>query len=166
MKNRSVTFDAPDLFTCGAIGEPGQRVFYLQAREASDLLTLRMEKQQVAALATYLAGILADLAPDALETATASPELVAPVEEDWVAGSLAIGIEADGDRVLVVVEELTEEGVEGASARVLVDHLQAAGFVPRAEQLLAAGRPTCALCGRPMDPDGHRCPRRNGHGAP
>jgi uncharacterized repeat protein (TIGR03847 family) len=67
--------------------------------------------------------------------------------------------------LLVVANELTEEeeSEEGATARFRVTRAQAAGFAARARALMKASRPTCQVCGGPIDPGGHLCPRRNGH---
>jgi uncharacterized repeat protein (TIGR03847 family) len=54
----------------------------------------------------------------------------------------------------------------GASARFRLTRAQVAAFVTRARELVAAGRPPCPLCGGPLDPDGHVCPRTNGHRKP
>jgi uncharacterized repeat protein (TIGR03847 family) len=162
----------PDRFLAGTVGPPGARVFYLQASEASTVVSLRLEKQQVAALAEYLAGILADL-PAAEEITIANTDLVEPVIAEWVIGSLAVAYEESEDRVLIVAEELVadEEGDEvptdldtvPATARFRVTRGQVAYFVRHAIEVVMAGRPACLLCGRPMDPDGHVCPKSNGH---
>lgn len=165
----SSSFDLhPDRFTAGAIGPPGQRVFYLQAVDGDRVVTLRLEKQQVAALAEYLAGILTDLPPAG--GSVPAPELVEPVLEEWVVGSLGIAYEETDDRILVVAEELLgDEPVAPdeppAVARFHLTRAQVAAFIERAVALVRAGRPRCRLCGLPMDPDGHVCPRGNGHGS-
>lgn len=164
----SSSFDLrPDRFTAGAVGPPGRRVFYLQAVADDQVVTLRLEKQQVAALAEYLAGILSDLPPPDAPTG-APAELVEPALEEWVVGSLGVAYEEAEDRVLLVAEELViEEGDEPARrpavARFHLTRTQVAAFVEQAAALVRAGRPRCRVCGRPMDPDGHVCPRGNGH---
>jgi uncharacterized repeat protein (TIGR03847 family) len=170
----SFQFDTPDRFTTGTVGEPGHRVFYLQAAEHGAVATLRLEKQQVAALAEYLAGILADL-PDA-EDEPDDVELVEPVVAEWVVGSLAVAYEEAADRILLVAEELVVEPDEDdesdappavdpteepASARFRLTRDQVAAFIRRAAELVVSGRPLCPLCGRPIDPEGHACPRLN-----
>ena len=157
-----------DLFTAGAIGPPGQRVFYLQARGDNVVLTLKCEKQQVAALAEYLSGILADLpAIDASEIPE-EVELLQPVVPEWTVGSLAVAWDEASDRVVLVAEELlTEEeaeaGIDAASARFRLTREQVMVFIAVAQRLMEGGRPPCPICGGPMDPDGHVCPRSNGH---
>lgn len=161
-----------DRFVSGAIGPAGDRVFYLQATEGDDVVSLRLEKQQVAALAEYLAGILADL-PTPDEIVAADSDLVEPVIAEWVVGSLAVAYDEGEDRVLIVAEELLPEADDDeladvldtapSTARLHVTRAQVAHFVRHAVDLVMAGRPACPLCGRPMDPEGHVCPKTNGH---
>ena len=162
----SASFDleAPDHFSVGAVGPPGQRIFYLQGREAGTLATLKCEKEQVGALAEYLAGLLAKLAPAGPETAS-DPGLLEPVDAAWAVGTIGVGYDADHDRILVEASELLEEGSEAepAAARFRITRGQAAVFVARAQALMKAGRPLCLLCNSPLDPGGHVCPRSNGH---
>jgi uncharacterized repeat protein (TIGR03847 family) len=174
----SFDFDAPDHFTAGAVGPPGHRVFFLQARQAGEVATLRLEKQQVAALGDYLAGILADL-PDA-QVEPSDVELLEPAIEEWVVGALAVAYEKDDDRVLLVAEELVLEPDDGegeeideldaligadveepATARFRLTRGQVLAFIRHAAELVTSGRPLCRLCGKPIDPDGHACPRLN-----
>lgn len=162
----------PTRFLAGTVGPPGARVFYLQASADTAVVSLRLEKQQVAALAEYLAGILADL-PTADDLVVADTDLIEPVIAEWVVGSLAVAYEESEDRVLVVAEELIDTDDEDDDAPPPVDapstaqfHLtraQVAYFVRHAVEVVMAGRPACPLCGRPMDPDGHVCPKSNGH---
>ncbi len=177
----SFEFDEPEHFTTGTIGEPGHRVFFLQAAQHGSVATLRLEKQQVAALAEYLAGILADL-PDA-EAEPSGLDLIEPAVEEWVVGALAVAYEEATDRILLVAEELVvaPEGEEDdaddepdllalalgddesdtATARFRLSRDQVSAFIRRAAELVVSGRPICPLCGRPIDPEGHACPRLN-----
>ncbi len=166
--SESFDISAPDHFTAGAVGEPGLRVFYLQARGEGVLATLKVEKQQVAALADYLAGILDDLPNVDDDELPQDLALIEPTMPAWTVRALGIAWDEEADRVVLVAEELvTEEetaaGVEAASARVRVTREQVAAFVAHARELVAAGRPPCPICGGPIDPEGHVCPRSNGH---
>jgi uncharacterized repeat protein (TIGR03847 family) len=165
-----IEFEEPDRFTAGTIGTPGQRIFYLQARQHGSVASLRLEKQQVAALAEYLGGMLADLPAPNGELPT-DLTLIEPVVAEWVVGSLAVAYHELEDRFLVVAEELIVAGEDddpedlpdGASARLHLTREQVAAFVPHAVELVSGGRPLCPICGRPIDPEGHVCPRSNGH---
>lgn len=163
----SDSFDFPTLdhFTTGTIGPVGQRVFYLQGRQAAKLVTLRLEKEHVRALAEYLAILLAKLPADSGDVPR-DLALLEPVAEAWTVGSLAVGYEEASDRVLVVATEQLEEDaeVEAATARFQITRGQASAFVERSRELIEAGRPLCRICGRAIDPGGHICPRSNGHG--
>jgi uncharacterized repeat protein (TIGR03847 family) len=161
----SASFDLerPDHFTAGAVGPPGQRVFYLQARQGRTLVTLKSEKEQVRALGEYLATLL-DRVPDAGEPAPASLALIEPVAEAWAVGTIGVGYDEASRRVVVVLTGVVEEeGEEAPSARFAVTRAQAAAFVARAQELVRAGRPICPMCANAIDPGGHVCPRSNGH---
>ena len=176
--NPSFEVDAPDHFTAGAIGPPGQRVFYLQSREGGRVITLKVEKEHVRALAEYLSGLLARLKrpPD---PGRSGVELLEPLQPAWDVGTIAVGYDERRDRVLVEASELLEEageevreeggepgqepGPEPAMARFRITRGQAAALVERAGDLMKGGRPSCPICSRPMDPEGHVCPRSNGH---
>jgi uncharacterized repeat protein (TIGR03847 family) len=162
----SFDLEAPDHFTVGAIGPPGQRVFYLQGREGGGVVTLKVEKEQVSALAEYLAGLLAKLLPTRGRDAPGDVELLEPVEAAWAVGSLGVGHDEARDRVLIVASELVEDedaAGDAASARFQLTRAQATAFVERARAVVKAGRPLCPLCTRPRDPGGHVCARSNGH---
>ncbi len=159
----STSYEMPevDVLTTGAIGLPGQRVFYLQARQGENVVSLRLEKTQVAALVTYLDAMLADLpSADALPT---DLELLEPVVAEWVVGSLGVSYDEDADRIVLLAEELVDEGEDAASARITATRAQIAALARHGAEVVAAGRPPCPLCGQPLDPEGHMCVRLNGH---
>lgn len=161
----STGFDLePERLTVGTVGPVGQRTFLLQCRQGSTLLTLKMEKQQVAAVGDLLARVVKDQRrpghlPDDLD-------LEEPTEPEWAVGTVGVSYEEDEDRVVLVIEELVADGEVGAIARLSVTREQAAAFSIRATGLVEAGRPPCPLCGSPLDPSGHECPRTNGHRPP
>lgn len=162
------SFDFPELsiFSTGTEGPPGQRVFYLQAGTDLDVVTLRLEKQQVEALADFLEQIAVryDMVVD-------EPEPMVPLESplltEWIVGSMLVAVDQDESRLIVIAEELLPDDAdpdqpsEGAEARFVLTPAQAAGFVIGAREVVTRGRPICRLCGRPIDPDGHFCPRMN-----
>jgi len=109
--SESYRLDAPDHFTVGTVGPPGQRVFYLQGREADALVTLKCEKTQVAALGDYLAGLLARAAGGAPAAGTAQA-LLEPLEAAWPVGSLGVGYDEASDRIIVVANEAVDDEQE------------------------------------------------------
>lgn len=181
----SFELSSPERFTAGTVGEPGRRTFFLQAADGGRVVTLKVEKQQVGALAEHLAAMLADLpVPPAEEVEAADVEFVEPPDVEWVVGRMGVAWDERDDRLILqceelvvvaesVLEELEELGddpeelgygidlPEPATARFRLTRAQVAAFVERARELVAAGRPPCPLCGAPMDPGGHACPRWN-----
>jgi uncharacterized repeat protein (TIGR03847 family) len=174
----SYDLPSPDVVTAGTVGPPGQRVFYVQVRDGSLVVTLRCEKQQVAALAEYLGGLLDDLEPAPVGASPGELDLAEPVEAAWTVGTIGVAYDEPADRIVVLFEELTERDDEpddddededdlldptraGASVRVRLTREQAAAFVRRGRELVVAGRRPCRFCGLPVDPDGHACPRMN-----
>lgn len=153
--------DAPERFSVGTSGPVGERLFLLHVSQGGHRLTVKVEKQQVAVLAGYLGRIVKELGrpghlPDDLD-------FDVDVEPDWVVGTIGVSYDEDADRLIVIVEEA---GDAGSVARVAVSREQAAAFSIRATVLVEAGRPPCPLCGLPLDPSGHDCPRTNGHRPP
>lgn len=147
----------------GALGEPGDRHFYIQVTAAGETLWLHAEKQQVAALASQSLAILAaaDLHPD--------PDVVAGIRENLLLTEPENEIFAVGTVQLAVLEsELitiaigsAEEEDDGIRFLVAPEQIQA--MAESALEVVAAGRPICPHCHLPEDPAGHRCPAGNGH---
>lgn len=161
-------FEHVDTFTTGAVGEPGARVFYLQARQGDQRVAVKCEKQQVAAIVQYLQRVLNDLPPPEDRPVPDALALAAPVEPAFVLGPIGLGYDRSSDRLIVQLEEVGEYDEDGTEIeghdghiRLYVTRGQAASFCDHATRVVAAGRPDCRWCGRPIDPDGHRCPRMN-----
>lgn len=163
------SFDFADLefLTVGTLGPRGQRVFYLQARAEGQLVSLRLEKQQVAALADYLDRVLDELPSTSSDPTEDDLGLREPVVSAWTVGSLAIAYAEELDRLIVVAEELidssdTDTEPEPAQARFSLRREQVAALIGRARDVVAAGRPPCPYCGQPLEPrNGDWCACRN-----
>jgi uncharacterized repeat protein (TIGR03847 family) len=174
-------FDEVDTFTAAAIGEPGSRTFYLHARAGQQKVTVKCEKQQVTAIASYLRRVLSDLPPP--EDRPMQLDLRDPGEQSFVLGPIGLGYDRGNDRLLVQLEELVpaaiddegdtedddddddelvvEDDPDRGHIRLYMTRSQAAAFCDHADELVAAGRPNCQWCGNPIDPNGHPCPRMN-----
>ena len=155
---------AADRLCVGTVGPVGSRLFLIQVRQGETLLTVKVEKQQVAAMSELLARVVKDEQrpghlPDDLE-------LEEPTEPAWAVGTVGVSFDESEDRVVLVIEELVPEGEAGAIARLTITREQAAAFTVQATRLVESGRPPCPLCGSPLDPSGHECPRTNGHRPP
>jgi uncharacterized repeat protein (TIGR03847 family) len=216
MPRRLFFFDPPDRFIAGTVGKPGDRTFFLQARRAGQVVSVVLEKVQVAVLAERL-GVLLDeleargITPAVGEVAADSGPLDEPLNETFRATTLTLGWDGDAERILVearaeggdedddeveievdgdeeeeseIIDLSSVEGLSGSVAgellaafegidedeedgpdtlRVRLTAEVARSFVNRAIEVVAAGRLPCPLCGQPLDPQGHICPRRNGH---
>ena len=167
--SQSFEFEQPDFFTAGAVGKPGERVFYLQAREKGTLITLKCEKGHVKSLADYLGGLITKLGPPKGKVPT-DMDLRDFAEPAWIVATMGVGYDEKHDHIIVEAHELFEEEEEGqrageepASARVRITREQAQAFATRAQELMKGGRPNCPVCSAPMDLAGHVCPRSNGH---
>jgi uncharacterized repeat protein (TIGR03847 family) len=211
-------FDPPDRFVAGTVGQPGNRTFFLQARRSGQVVSVVLEKVQVAVLAERLGVLLDELEErgitPAADPATDDQPLDEPINETFRATTLTLGWDGDAERILVearaeaddddddedadetddadddeadegetVIDLSTVEGLAGTPAGELLAAFEAADdddegpdtlrvrltadvarrFVNRAIEVVGAGRLPCPLCGQPLDPQGHICPRRNGH---
>lgn len=161
-------FEQVDTFTTGAIGRPGARTFYLQARHGRQRIAVKCEKQQVGAIVQYLRKVLSDLPPAEDKALPGTLELVEPPEAVFVLGPIGLGYDRQSDRIVVQLEEmglLDEDGEEipghDGHIRLYVTRSQATSFCDHADRVIASGRPDCQWCSRPIDPDGHVCPRMN-----
>ena len=162
----SYDFSDVDGFACGTVGPKGRRVFFMQVREGAVEASLKMEKQQVAALAKFLDEMLTDIgkpdagavAPDAPPGAPEETTFREPQAPDWVVGTIGAAYEETNRRVILWIEEMTEDaGDEAASARIALRPQQVAGFVRQATELVATGRPPCPYCGAPLNHDDGFC---------
>ncbi len=131
--NPSFELDNPDHFTAGAVGEPGQRVFYMQARQSGQVLTLKCEKGQVRALGEYLATLLASL-PEAGSSARPDATLLQPVEPAWAVRAIAAGYDREGDRVVVEARELVDESDDVSAAEEATSEGEAAAEAEAVEE--------------------------------
>ncbi len=184
MPPRRYLFDPPERFVAGTVGQPGDRTFFLQVRDGARIVSIVLEKVQVAVLADRLRDLLAELERRGVASASADPgagvaddtgPLDEPINEAFRAGTLTLGWDGDDERILVEAHAQSEDAAESDAEpdddemdeldllRVRITADAARSFVVRAARIVASGRPPCPLCGAPLDPQGHICPRRNGH---
>jgi len=183
-------FNPVSAIVADAVGRPGQRTFFLQARQGGDMATLIMEKEQVAALATSILQLLEELEKEradlpAVAEETDVPSLREPLEPAFRVGQLGLGYDERQDLMVLIAQaipdaggeeqdvavdppapEMTEDEDNDQKARFYATRGQMRSLSEHALQVVAAGRPDCPLCGRVIEPDGHFCPRTNGHAFP
>lgn len=156
------SFDLPDVdaFAAGTVGPAGQRVFFLQATAGAEVITLKVEKQQVAALADYLADMLTDLPDPDVSSVPSAITLRAPAETEWAVASMGVAYVESRDRVALWAEQLVPEDEEDepATGRLQLTRGQVLGFVRDARELVSAGRPPCPYCSAPLNDGAEWCP--------
>jgi uncharacterized repeat protein (TIGR03847 family) len=185
MAGREFAFDPPDRFVAGTVGQPGDRTFYLQASGGGQTVSVALEKLQVSALAERLDELLDEVrrrqGADSSVPVAPPPQLEdvapldAPVEEEFRVGTLALAWDDDDSLVIIEAQSVVADAPDDAELapsdietdadmlRVRLSPPVARAFAKRALRVVAAGRPPCPLCGNPLDPEGHICPRQNGH---
>jgi uncharacterized repeat protein (TIGR03847 family) len=177
-------YDQPQRFVAGAVGQPGERMFYLQASDAGRVTSVSLEKFQVSQLAERLDELLDEVLRRTGTTTTAAAPagtpaddgpLDLPLMEDFRVGAIALAWDGETDRVVIEAQEESESPVEPLAdvvpadgpgvLRVRITPQAARAFARRALRIVAQGRPPCPLCGLPLDAAGHVCPRQNGYRA-
>jgi uncharacterized repeat protein (TIGR03847 family) len=186
MTHQVYAFEPPERFVAGTVGEPGERTFFLQARGGGRLVSVALEKVQVSLLAEKLEELLTEAhrrfgveLPEAPGgDASDNEPLETPVDEEFRVGTLGLAFDVDTATVVIEaiaageaetpevpedddVEAEPDEDLDRLRVRLTPEATRA--FIARARRVVAAGRPPCPLCGQPLDPKGHLCPRHNGY---
>jgi uncharacterized repeat protein (TIGR03847 family) len=177
------SYDPPERFVAGTVGQPGERTFYLQASAAGRVTSVLLEKAQVSQLAERLDELLDEVlrrTGGAAAVPAAAPVGLAddgpldlPLTEEFRVGAIALAWDHDDERVIIEAQEETDEPIEPLAEdvpedgpgvlRVRISAAAARAFSQRALKVVGQGRPPCPLCGLPLDAAGHICPRQNGH---
>jgi uncharacterized repeat protein (TIGR03847 family) len=184
MTHQVYAFEPPERFVAGTVGPPGERTFFLQARGGGRLVSVALEKVQVALLAEKLDELLVEAnrrfgveLPEVVDGPSDNEPLDTPLDEEFRVGTLGLAFDVDTATVVIEAiavgegeaeEEEEEDEDEEATAdrdrlRVRLTPQATREFIDRARRVVASGRPPCPLCGQPLDPKGHLCPRHNGY---
>lgn len=173
MPAEEIDLQPVDHITTDAIGQPGKRIFYLQGWQKARTVTLLVEKVQIQSLAIGLEQFLSEVATRFPDLPEASSDFIEeqmhiqpPVDPLFRVGELGLGYDAEKDLVVLVAREIQDEGEEPENGRVVrfwCTRDQIRSMCHWGMQVVTRGRPICPQCGEPMDPEGHFCPKRNGH---
>ncbi len=169
-----------DTIVADALGEPGQRTFFLQGRMGRQLVSLTLEKQEVNNLAISVLQLLEELEekyPDLTPAARSprSPHVETVFEPAFRVAQLILGYDEDEDRIWLIAKALVTDAAGAVidpedervpAARFVATRSQMRALSEYALEVVASGRPACPLCGRPIDRRGHFCPRTDGHAMP
>jgi uncharacterized repeat protein (TIGR03847 family) len=179
MTHQVYAFEPPERFVAGTVGPPGERIFYLQARGGGRLVSVALEKVQVALLAEKLDELLGEahrrfgvVLPEPEVESPDNEPLESPVDEEFRVGTLGLAFDVDTSTVVIEAiaageteedEEADDDAADLDRLRVRLTPAATREFIERARRVVSAGRPPCPLCGQPLDPKGHLCPRHNGY---
>jgi uncharacterized repeat protein (TIGR03847 family) len=159
--------------TVDAIGQPGERIFYLQGSDGTQVATLLIEKIQMQSVAVGAQQFLAELLEKFPDLTATSPDfdeekmhIHPPVDPLFRVGEIGLGYQPEDDRVILIAREImndvqTEDDVSVVHYWCTRSQLHAAS--QWALEVAGRGRPVCPQCGEPMEPSGHLCPKKNGH---
>lgn len=169
-----IELDPVGRITAASVGEPGHRTFYLQARKEDVVVSLLLEKQQVALLSMHIDELLERIGAPDDEQDPEDLDLEEPLTPTFRVGQIGLGYDEGRDLVLLQCDEYVPEEDEEADpvplepedrgrVRLWATRSQVHALARRGEQEVASGRPVCPMCGEAMDPEGHSCIRSNGH---
>jgi uncharacterized repeat protein (TIGR03847 family) len=173
MPRFEIDVDPVDHITADAIGKPGQRVFYIQAWQDQRTVTVLIEKFQLQSLSVGVEQFLAEVTRQAPELEDVSGDFIEdqmrinpPVDPLFRVGEVGLGYDKDRDRVVLQTRELLTEEEEPESAAIVrfwCTREQIRKLARWGAEIVTRGRPICPQCGAPMEPEGHFCPKKNGH---
>jgi uncharacterized repeat protein (TIGR03847 family) len=173
MSRNEINLNPVSVLTVDAVGQPGKRTFYLQGRKDEQVVSLLVEKVQIQTLAVgveqfigELASRFPDLSPASGDYDETQMHIEPPVDPLFRVAELGLAYEPDTDLAILIVREMTAEGESEEDASVVrfwCTRSQLRALGRWGLELAGRGRPICPYCGEPMDPEGHLCPKKNGH---
>ncbi len=161
--------------TADALGQPGQRVFYVQGWRETDPqpVTVIIEKIQLQSLALGIEQMVAEIARQKTELPVPPNDynedkmhIHPPVDPLFRAGEMGLGYDPEHDLIVILAREIVAEGEDVEQAAVVrfwCNRRQARQLAAWSAEVVSRGRPLCPQCGEPMEPEGHFCPKKNGH---
>lgn len=180
MASQIYLFDPAERFVVGTVGVPGERTFFIQARTGARMVSVALEKTQVAAIADRVLQILREIRLSEPLTnfervALDDGPLESPIDEEFRVGVIGLAYLSDRRLIEIDMQAIAESEAEDDELleidtstdqdilRVLIPLGYAESFAKRANSVIAAGRAPCPFCGGPIDIKGHLCPRANGY---
>jgi uncharacterized repeat protein (TIGR03847 family) len=173
MPRFEINVDPANHVTADAIGVPGERIFYLQAWQETRTITVLVEKIQLQSLAVGIEQFIAKVStqqPDLPEASAdyeeAHMRINPPLDPIFRAGEIGLGYDNERDLMVIITREILAEGddpEEAAAIRFWCTRSQARALARWSMEVVNRGRPICPQCNQPMEPEGHFCPKKNGH---
>ena len=173
MPRFEIDVDPCDHITADAIGQPGSRVFYIQAFQDQRTVSVIIEKQQLESMAIGLEQFMSQISKESPDLPEASGDyqeegmrIHPPVDPLFRVGEVGLGYDKERDRVVIFVKEQVGEDAEpdsAATVRFWCSREQVRKMARWGAEVASRGRPNCPQCGQPMEPEGHFCAKKNGH---
>jgi len=173
MAKIDIELDKVDHITTDAIGQPGQRVFYIHAWQDERTVTVIVEKVQIQSLAIEIEQLLNQILTSHPDLPEASPlydetmmHIHPPIDPLFRVGEMGIGYDRPRDLAMLVLREVSPENTDPEeinTVRLWCTRSQLLAMCRWGLEVASRGRPICPQCGEPMEPEGHFCPKKNGH---
>ncbi len=172
MARIDLSLDPVDSITVDAIGKPGSRVFYIQGKKGTEVISLIIEKIQLQSLIMGVNDFLEEVStrfnkdPKKIVEYREETMLIhPPVEPLFRVGDMGLAYDESGDMVCIIAKETPADTSEeeGGVVRYWCTRAQLLALANWAVVVIERGRPICPQCGEPMEPEGHFCPKKNGH---
>jgi uncharacterized repeat protein (TIGR03847 family) len=164
MADEKIEFMQVESIRAEAVGDPGQRTFRILVDGDVGSATMWLEKEQLFQLAVAINQLQASLPAQGRGRPLSEGGEGLPVQIEFKVGRLVLGHEGSSERLIIDAHDVeSPEEEQKPTVRVWGEREKLARFAAESLELCAAGRPLCPLCGAPMDPAGHACPRSNGH---
>lgn len=167
---RQIELNPVTHLTVGTVGVPGKRTFYLQGSRGTQTVTLTIEKEQAAIMASSFESLLQELEKQypqegrtAQEPVWKDMRLREPINSLFRVGNMGVGYNESSDQIVIVAYELVAEDETPSVVSFWASRAQIRALIQHTQEVVRAGRPICGNCGRPIDAEGHFCPNRNGH---
>jgi len=175
MSRISMDLNPVSQITVDAIGQPGERIFYLQGRSSDQVITLLVEKFQIQTLALAIENLMSELREKTPTLPEASPDyieeqmtLAPPLDPLFRVGELSLGYDPSQDLLILIAKEvpldISDMDAEALSeVRFWCTRSQLWAMARWSIELASRGRPVWPSTGEPILPPGEFSPKNNGH---
>lgn len=170
MSKFNLSLNPVDLITVDAIGKPGSRVFYIKGKKGDETISLIIEKVQLQTLILGIKDFLEEisirfekLSAPVLDYKEKEMQINPPVDPLFRVGNMGLAYDEAQDTVCIIAKEATTTDEDSGVVRYWCSRTQLLSVAGWAAVVLERGRPICPQCLQPMEPEGHFCPKKNGH---
>jgi len=172
MPQIDISLEPVDRITVDALGKPGSRVFYIQGSQGDQTVSLIIEKIQLQSLAIGVGEFLKEISerfPQLAEPKDAVEEaamvIIPPLDPLFRVGDIGLAYDDQREMACIIAKEMQdgENEEERGVVRYWCTRDQLVALSRWAKIVIERGRPICPQCQEPMEPEGHFCPKKNGH---